>query len=79
MEDQKPRPGLARNQNVAKGEDLNQKLKFPKISQLGDVVSKQVLRKCITDGGLGEEPPTSGDYGGLGAKPPAAEHFFVIS
>ena len=26
--------------------------------------------KRIIDGGLGAEPPASGDYGGLGAKPP---------
>ena len=43
MEDQKSGPGLSYNLEFAKGKDLNQKLKrFPKLSKLGDVVSKLV-------------------------------------
>ena len=42
-EDQKSDPGLACNLNFAKEKDLNQKFKkFPKLSKLGDVVSKLV-------------------------------------
>ena len=41
MEDQKP--GSARNQDVAVGEDLNQKFKcFKKLFKLGNVASKLV-------------------------------------
>ena len=43
MEDQKPGCGLSCNLDFAKDKDLNQKFKrFPKLSELGDVVSKLV-------------------------------------
>ena len=42
MKDQNLGPGSAGNQDAAKGENLNQKLKFSKISQMGDVLSKQL-------------------------------------
>ena len=41
MEGEKPGPGLACNLDFAKRKDFNQKLKrFPKLSKLGDVISK---------------------------------------
>ena len=48
------------------------------MSNLRDVLSKLVLLKHITDGGLGAEPPAAGRYGGLGAKPPAAGQFLYV-
>ena len=51
MEDQKPRPGLHVTWILLKRKDLNLKLKrFPKLSKLGDVVSKLVQPKRITKG-----------------------------
>ena len=46
------------------------------MSKLGDVLSKLVQLNCFKDGGLGVEPPVSGGYEGLGAKPSAAEKFW---
>ena len=40
MEDQKPGPELGRNQDFAKGQDLNQSKKIPKMSQLRNAASK---------------------------------------
>ena len=48
------------------------------MSELGDALSKLVLLKRITNGGLGGEPLVAGNYEGLGAEPPAAGRFFVI-
>ena len=48
------------------------------MSKLVDVLNKLVQAKRITDVGLGAKPPATGGYGGLRAKPPAAERFFVI-
>ena len=48
------------------------------MSTAGNVLSKEVYFRRITDGGLGAEPPAAGGYDGLGAKPPAAGRFFVI-
>ena len=45
---------------LLKREDLNQS--FPKMSELGDTENKLVKLKRITDGGLGEEPPTAGQF-----------------
>ena len=43
MEDQKPVPGLACNMGFAKEKGLEPKVKkFPKLAELGDVVSKLV-------------------------------------
>ena len=57
MEDQKLGPGLACSLGFAKEKKLwnfNLKFKkFPKLSQLGDMVSKLVKPKCIIDGSLG--------------------------
>ena len=54
MEDQKLAPGLACNLCFAEEKELNLKFKrFPKLSEFGDVASKLVYRKRITDGGLG--------------------------
>ena len=36
---------------------------------LGDVLSKMVLLKRITDGALKAEPPAAGGFGGLGQSP----------
>ena len=47
------------------------------MSQLEDELSKLVYLKRITDPGLGSEPPATGSYGGLEAKPPAAGRLFV--
>ena len=44
----------------------------------GNALSKAVYQKRINDGGLGAERPAAGGYGGLGAKPPSAERFFVF-
>ena len=46
------------------------------VCKLGEVLSKVVLLKRITDEGLGAELPAAGGYGGLGAKPPPAWQFF---
>ena len=54
MEDQKSGPGLACNLDFATGKCLEPKVKnFPKLSKLGDVVSKLVYPKRITDWDLG--------------------------
>ena len=65
MEDQKPWPNWALEQNFAEGKKLERKPKKLKMSNLRDVLSKVIQLKQITDGGLGAEPP-------------AAERFFVI-
>ena len=56
-----------------------------KMSKLEDVLSKLVLLKRVTDGGLGAKPPAMGwsyglyaGYGYLVARPPAPGRFFVI-
>ena len=46
------------------------------MSNLGDVVSKLVQLKLITDWGLEVKPPVAGGYGGLRAKLPVARRFF---
>ena len=46
------------------------------MSNLGDVLSKLVQLKRITDGGLKAKPPAAGGYWGPRAKPPAASRFF---
>ena len=52
MKDQSWRSDLARNQDLLKGKDKNRKLKsFTDISKLGDVVSKLVQLKRVTNGG----------------------------
>ena len=48
------------------------------MSKLGDVLSKLVQIKRITNGGLGVQPPAAGDYECLGAKPSTTRQFFVI-
>ena len=54
MKDQKARPGLTCNMGFAKEKGLQPKFKrFSKLSTLGDVVSKPVQSKRITDGCLG--------------------------
>ena len=40
--------------------------------KLRDVLSKLVQLNCFKERGLGADPPASGSYGGLGAKPLAA-------
>ena len=67
MEDKKGGPRLKRIQNFAKEGGLEQKVKMlsQNVSNRGGVVSKLVLLKRITDGGLE-------------AKPPAAERSYVI-
>ena len=72
MEDHNPGPGLARNQHVAKREDLNQKLKsFQKcLGRRG----KQNYRGEGVDGGLGVEPPTFKER----SLQPLDDYFFVI-
>ena len=42
----------------------------------GNVLSKLVLLKGITDGGLRAGAPAAGGFRGLGAKPPATGRFF---
>ena len=54
----------------------SQKILQMRISKLGDVVSKLVQLKRITDGGLEAKPPAAVGYGGLRAKPPVAGQFF---
>ena len=49
-EDQKPGPGLALNQDFVTGRGLKPKVKM---SKLGDVLSKLVQRKRITDEDVG--------------------------
>ena len=50
---EQPGPGLAWNLDFAKVGGFEPKVKrFPKLSELGDVVSKLVWPKRITDGGL---------------------------
>ena len=44
---------------LLKGENLNQKQKMDK---LGDVMSKAMLFKLITDKGLGSKPPAVGRF-----------------
>ena len=44
--------------------------------KLGDMFSKVMQLKRITDWGLGAEPPAAEGHGGLEAKPPAAGRFF---
>ena len=44
--------------------------------KLGDVLSKVVQLKCITDEGLGAEPPAARGHVGLRAPPPTAGRFF---
>ena len=45
---------------------------------LGDVSSKILFLKRITNGALGAEHPASGSYEGLGAKPPAYRRFLYL-
>ena len=45
---------------------------------MGDVVSKLVQLKRITDGDLEAKLPAAEGYGDLRAKPPVARRFFVI-
>ena len=61
MYDQKPRPGLALNEEFSKGRSLNQKLKM-KICKLGDVCKQTRLLKRITDGGLEPKPQLLGNF-----------------
>ena len=61
MEDQKPWPGLARNQNFAEGRGLEPKLKSENVKSR-DVGSILVSLKRITDGGLGAKPPAAGRF-----------------
>ena len=49
-----------------------------KINEAGALSSKPVQLKGMTDGGLKAEPPATGGYEGLGAKPQAAGQFLVI-
>ena len=67
--------GLARSQNLVKVKDYNRNLKsFANILKLGNVVSKLVLLKHITNGA-----PAAGGYGSLhagGYGGPVAGRFF---
>ena len=62
MEDQKQKPGLPCYQDFAKGgQDLNQNL-ISKNCKLGEMTSKLVSLKRITDSGLGAKPPAAGRF-----------------
>ena len=67
MEDQKPLPGLALNQNFATRRALKTKRK---ILKLGDVVLSKLVLHTRRSGG--------GNNWGLRAKPPAAGRFVVF-
>ena len=57
MEDQKPWPGLALNQEFLMGERFNQKLKM-KISKLGDECKQTSLTQTYHRRGSGGEAPS---------------------
>ena len=59
MDNQKPWPAFSRNQDFAEGRGLTPNVK---VSESGDVASKLVQLKRITDVGLGQSLLSLGDF-----------------